>query len=74
MWEIAIHLIVAGDVFNGVFCLSFFPRYILMRSWTALGQFQGVSYLLFQIVYVMYLRNFGETPSTGSKDILGTKL
>ena len=26
MWEIAVHLTVAGGVYDGVFVLSFFPR------------------------------------------------
>ena len=34
VWEIAVHLTVAGDVFYGVFVvLSFFPRDVLVENW-----------------------------------------
>ena len=34
VWEIAVHLAVAGDVFDGVFfVLSFFPRDVLGEIW-----------------------------------------
>ena len=33
IWEIAVHLAVAGDVFDCVFVLSFFPRDVLDEIW-----------------------------------------
>ena len=36
----AVHLAVAGDVFDGVtFCAALFPRDVLMRSGIELSQF-----------------------------------
>ena len=29
MWEIAVHLAVSGDVYDGLFVLSLFPRDVL---------------------------------------------
>ena len=35
IWEIAVHLAVAGDVYDGAFlCCSFSRRLSWMRSWT----------------------------------------
>ena len=44
MWDIAVHLTVAGDVPDGVFCAVLFSREMpCMRSWTLkLSQFQRV--------------------------------
>ena len=33
MWETAVHLAVAGGVFDGVFVLSFFPLDVLDEIW-----------------------------------------
>ena len=34
VWEIAVHLVVADDVFDGVFlCCSFFSRDVLHEIW-----------------------------------------
>ena len=34
VWEMAVHLAVAGDVFDGAyFVLSFFPRDVLDEIW-----------------------------------------
>ena len=40
MWEIAVHLAVAGGVYDGVFlCCHFSHEMSWMRSWTKLSQF-----------------------------------
>ena len=40
MWEKAVHLAVAGDVFGGVFfVLSFFPRDVLDEIWNLIESF-----------------------------------
>ena len=40
MWEIDVHLAVAGGVYDGVFlCCSFSHEMSWMRSWTLLSQF-----------------------------------
>ena len=31
--EMAVHLAVAGDVFDAVFCATFFPRDMLVEIW-----------------------------------------
>ena len=39
MWEIAVHLAVAGGVYDGVFCAVLLSW---MGSWTELSQFQRI--------------------------------
>ena len=42
VWEIAVHLAVAGDVFDGVLLCCFSHEMSWMRSWTKLSQFLRV--------------------------------
>ena len=43
IWEIAVHLVVAGDVFDSVYlCCPFSIEMSLMRSGTELSQFLRV--------------------------------
>ena len=54
VWKIAVHVAVAGDVFDGVFlCCPFFHKMSWMRSGTELSPFLRGFYLLFQISYFM---------------------
>ena len=50
MWEIVVHLAVAGDVYDGVFlCCPFFPRDDLDEILDVSGSAsEGFSYLLLQ--------------------------
>ena len=54
VWEVAVHLAVACDVYGGVFCAVFFPAgclgWGLGLGWVG---FWGFSFLLFQIFSFM---------------------
>ena len=54
MWEIAVHLAAASDVFDGVFlCCPFSHEMCWMRSGTELSQFLRVSYLLWYALVIL---------------------
>ena len=55
VWEIAVHLAVAGDIIYGVFCAVLFPTRCF--GWDLglnLISFWGFSYLLFYTIYQIY--------------------
>ena len=63
VWEIAVHLAVAGDVFDGfdgVFLCCSFPRDVLDDIWDLMSQFLSVflptltfSFLLLHIINIL---------------------
>ena len=51
MWEIAVQLAVAGDVYDGVFmCCPFSHEMSRMRSWTSFSMFLRVFLALLSLV------------------------
>ena len=64
VWEIAVHLAVAGDVFNGVFvCCPFFHKMSWMKFGTLLGSSLERSVIDYWRVKPVFLgKNLGQKP------------